>query len=723
MVYQEYFENCDFLGLTEGELLSEEFEHDYIEYCATITEGRRFRIDSAVIQAAKQYDKAFTAEIKRALAAWKKDAAVLRKKNLPEKRSTEASNLAGTGYVDTNILQLNSVQQNTQSQVKGFMLTDEGIMVPAGEGGWEVVCETPFTVTAHFINRETGQDSYELTYIRVINNKRMVTRKIYHTTTLENRKNITQLFGDGFLISSENAGYCVQYIQACIAAGHKYGLWSGGSTGRMGWINGEFCPYGQNTYFDGETEQKNLLDDYTSVKGNKEDFLNFAREYRKLGALEVNVQIAAVMASFLMGEFVSMASAIIDTYARSNQGKTMTLLLAFAQIGAPSMGVVIGSWKTSRAGIQSKFDSLYGMPKALDDSANMDPSIEKDQDGFIYDLVNGVGKTLGKQDGGTRRTKQWSGLILTTGEAPLSDRCIKGGAINRIIEIPAGRIPEEMLARIFNFVQDNHGHVVRDFLAIVSSPEGRTMVGTKYNEYCDKIKGLVDATTRQYEPLALILTADDILTDYIYKDGIYLRDKLPELVQTIKTKKEISDDERAAEYLADYYIRNKQLFFMNNRENPMAGYGEQLGWISEVNGVKALIITTEGLGKILKSGGFNKKMFITWAKNQGLILDKTAGTESKVHRCGEDTIRSFAFDLAKLMPTDEAEQEDQEKEIKQLSEYLESRKFIISMLKDKISQLQKEQHEEEEKLKRIDPIAFEQLKLEYPQMADIPKYA
>ena len=72
------------------------------------------------------------------------------------------------------------------------------------------------------------------------------------------------------------------------------------------------------------------------------------------------------------------------------------------------------------------------------------------------------------------------------------------------------------------------------------------------NEYLQKIIDRAKELGQEKEekqtiPLSVMLTADKIATDYIFKDGIYL--DFDRCVNTLKNKGDVSENDRAYEFI------------------------------------------------------------------------------------------------------------------------------------------------------------------------------
>ena len=102
----------------------------------------------------------------------------------------------------------------------------------------------------------------------------------------------------GISVTSENARNLVRYLSDI----ENYNIDLIGtqmSTSKLGWIEGEFMPYGANIIFDNETRFKET---YESIheQGSEDIWLNMVRKIRKSDRFEPKIYLVASLASALI---------------------------------------------------------------------------------------------------------------------------------------------------------------------------------------------------------------------------------------------------------------------------------------------------------------------------------------------------------------------------------------------------------------------------------------
>ena len=623
MNYREIIQSSSF-----GELKKDDFSEEGLyealieEYCDK--KGTAWvSVSNKILNLSEQFGTQTKSIVKEFLAEAKKELATERKKKAVSITGSPISNFIVT---DDNPLQL-TPEELERTRCENYVMDENGLYQFTPGGGRKHFCHTPLTITMQFQNKEGNGALYNIRYRKIVNGEPMIIDKAFPAEIISSKNAILKLSRDGILVSSVNASLVVDYLQEVIGTGERYGMPTGISTEKFGWTeNGRFSPYDKDTRFDGEDKHQQLYESATSVRGSSAEYFKHMREIRAKRRLELNVLIASAMGSVMMDEYITTMPFMLHIAGGTDSGKTLELRIALSQIGNPMEGYLLGDYRGTKAGIESRADCLNNLPLALDDTSKMSAEVMKNFEMLVYDLCSSLGRTLGNKEGGNRRIKTWHNIIFSTGEDRPSTYCSKGGALNRIIEITTNEgmlfdKPEQEI----RFFQRNHGHVIRKFIEALRTV-GQEEVNRKYEEYKESIKQTKhDLLAKQLQPLALILTADEILTDYVYKDGIYLRDELEKLSGMLKSKEEVSDGARAYDYLKDMVAGNQRHFYMDDPTCDEA-QGEQWGWaIGDYT-----YIPNSWLKKILAGGGFNSGKFIEWAVANDITYKDSNG-QSPVH--------------------------------------------------------------------------------------------
>ena len=226
---------------------------------------------------------------------------------------------------------------------------------------------------------------------------------------------------------------------------------------------------------------------------------------------------------------------------------------------------------------------------------------------------------------GMNRENRWKNAILTNGEKPLSSYVDQGGAINRILEVECGgeHIYQDPQKTV-DILKKNYGHAGKDFVDVI-----RDMDPEELKQINKDIQSKIfddEKMQKQSIALSIVLTADRIATDYLFKDGQYI--SLEAAQRVLTDRNEVSDNERCYEYILSAIDINRSKFDQN------ISVGEKWGVIEK----GYAIIYNNVFDTLCQNGKFSKKAFLSWADREGLLqtqsnqptkLKKIAGTTSR----------------------------------------------------------------------------------------------
>lgn len=645
--YAEIIRNDRLSELTKPDLLDERLYDCLIdEYCDR--KGTAWvSVSNRLLQQAGEQGNDVRKAVGEFLVEAKKELpAAKQRKNMP--MAVNQTTIQSID-ADKNPLQLTEPEL-ARAVCLNYTMDEDGIYEVVAGGGKKRFCHTPMAITMEYDSVEGNGVYYNVVYRKTTNGQTEICSKIYPAETLSSTNKILTLARDGILVNTNNARSVVDYLTECIAYGLKNGMPTGESTDRFGWMeDGKFSPYDDGVMFDGEDRHRQLLDSARSVKGDPDEYMAHMREVRKMGRLEINAAMAGAMASVMMGRYMESIPTIIHITGDTDSGKTMAIREALSQIGNPMDGFLLGDYRGTKAGIEARAGCLYNLPLALDDISKMSQEMRKGLESLVYDLCAGQGRTLGNKDGGNRAIKQWHCVVLSTGEDKISSYCNQGGGLNRVLEITAGDgLAFEHPEREIRFLKKNHGHVIRRFIDELRRL-GEDAVEDAYERNKELIKQRLtdNVLAKQLQPLAVLLTADETLTDCIYKDGIYLRDRLDELIRMLKTEEQVSDGARAYETLKDVIAANPRKWYMDDPESEDA-QGEQWGWKPTD---ECVCITGTALRQMLGKEGYNSRKFLDWAIKKGLTEADKRGNAPVQHlrttATGADQKRAWRITITK----------------------------------------------------------------------------
>lgn len=500
-------------------------------------------------------------------------------------------------------------------QCKEWLATETGICLRNPSTGYTdiLACYHPILPIERLKNLETGEEQIKLAYKRNGRWEEIIVPK----TMVTSANKIVSLSGRGIAVTSENAKYLVRYLADVENANEEH-IAVQYSTSKLGWIRGGFLPYDTDIVFDGDARYRQIAESIAQV-GSRNKWYEHVLELRKAKRIEVKFMMAASFSSVLVQPLGGLPY-FVDLWGESEGGKSVSTAVATSIWADPSENSYIKDYKGSEVGLEVVCDLLNNLPLVLDDSSKKNRKIEENFEGLVYDLCSGKGKTRSNKDLGLNHESHWKNCILTNGERPLNSYVTQGGAINRILELECGPRVFQDVAKTLEIIKENYGHAGHEFIDAIKE------IG--WNEIKkmqkDFLQQLADDEKMQKQSLSLsiILTADKIATDYLFKDGEYI--DLEDAKEVLVDRNELSDNERCYQFILDKVAMNPARFDIQN-ENV-----EKWGVIE--NGYA--IIYTTAFTALCKEGGFSRTSFLSWANRKDLIQAESSGKKM-------DKIKSF----------------------------------------------------------------------------------
>lgn len=491
-----------------------------------------------------------------------------------------------------------------------WIANDSGIYAQTSGGIEETVCYHPILPVERLKNLETGEEQIKLAYKRNGKWNEIVVPK----TMITSANKIVALSSRGVAVTSENARLLVKYL-ADVENGNDDYIDVQYSTSKLGWNGKDFIPYDTEIIFDGDSRFKNVFDSI-SEHGSYDAWLDHVKELRSTGRMEVKFLLAASFASVLV-QILSGLPFFVDLWGETEGGKTVSLMVAASVWANPDESRYIGDFKTTDVALEAKADMLNHLPMFLDDTSKTSARIRDNFEGVVYDLCSGKGKSRSNKELGVNRENRWRNVMICNGERPLSSYVNQGGAINRILEIECGEKVYEDPQRTANTIKMNYGYAGKHFVEILKKL-GSDNIREIQKEFQTQLFN-TDKMQKQSMSLSIVLTADKIVTDYIFKDKQYI--SLDEAKKVLSDRNEISDNERCYQYLLDKIAMNGQRFdTVTNCEK----------WGTIESGYA--VMYNQAFSDLCESGKFSKKSFLSWASKNGVIQTDTKGNPTKLKK-------------------------------------------------------------------------------------------
>lgn len=494
-----------------------------------------------------------------------------------------------------------------------------GVFYVGGDMPQQVI-HHPIMPVRKMTNIESRKTFVTLAYMRYGHWEEITVPK----SKISKSSDIVELSNFDIDINSETAKAMVRYLSEVEIINENI-IPNVRSTSKFGWREGGTCfsPFDESPVFDAR-ERFQRVYDALQPSGTLEAWLEAVKAIRPGISVSPRLILAASFASVLV-EPLGILPFIVDAWGTTEGGKTVSLMIAASVWANPSEHQYVMTYNGTGTSKEIQCDLLNSLPLMLDDSSDIDDDMKRDMESLVYDLCSGKGRSRSNRELGLNRETTWANCILTNGERPLSEKVSQGGAINRILEVECEDRLFEDIPAILEGIRGNYGQAGRLFVENL-----KRVPQAKLRQEFERISmTLGDACMeKQRQALACILLADELATEWIFRDGkrLYAR----EVKRILTNPKEVAEGTRAYSWLADM-VHIKATHF-----DPLA-MADQWGVIDRGDrsrpGYRMVRFYKQALDDLLKQGGFSFKAFISWARKEKLLdVNEDESTFTKVCR-------------------------------------------------------------------------------------------
>jgi uncharacterized protein (DUF927 family) len=309
----------------------------------------------------------------------------------------------------------------------------------------------------------------------------------------------------------------------------------------------------------------------------------------------------------------------VHLYGGTESGKTVSLLLAASVWANPEIGKYIQTFNATDVGKELGAYFCNSLPLIIDE-LQLVKNNRTDFDKMIYQLSEGVGRTRGKKSGGLQATPTWRNCIITTGEFPIISQNSGAGAMNRTIEIDCHDTklfddPKSVAVALYG----NFGFAGKEFVERLDE-DTLEHVRAMQDGFQEQLK-TEDTMDKQTASAALILTADALIEEWIFQDGIRLEPS--DLTPYLVSKNTVNQNVRALQFLSDFISINQAKFHPEN-----STVNEIWGDMDD----NYVYFIRSKLEQVLQDEGYNAVTFLSWAKNNEGVTIGSDGKTTKLRR-------------------------------------------------------------------------------------------
>lgn len=500
-----------------------------------------------------------------------------------------------------NVTQFDGQEMELDS---GRWVADEfGIRTDGPYGSDIEACNHPIMPVLRLVNIDTGAEKLQIAYRKGKQWRKVIAEK----GVLASANKILELANVGVAVTSESAKHLVQYFYDLESLNYDR-IPEKNSVSRLGWIEDEgFSPYVEELVFDGDANFRTFFES-VKKRGSMEKWLCMARGIRQKSVF-ARVILASAFASVLVKPLGGLPF-FVHLWGGTESGKTVGLMLAASVWANPEIGRFIHTFNSTAVGREKSAAFVNSLPLILDELQIVKDKREFDKD--IYMLSEGAGRTRGTKSGGVDKTPTWANCILTSGEMPITGAGSGGGAVNRIIEIECREKLFEDPRGVADTVRKNYGFAGRAFVEHLQQDGAMERAADLFKRYSVQF-GEGDTTEKQAMAAALVLTADNLATEWIFKDGRALT--AGEISEFLRTKASVSAHERGYQYLCETISQNANKFLGGD-----APVSDVWGRLEDDD---TAIVIRKVFDSICADGGYNAQALLSWlAQNNYLQTSK-----------------------------------------------------------------------------------------------------
>lgn len=511
------------------------------------------------------------------------------------------------------------------------------------EGGKQIyACSHPIMPVQLLRSIDTGMMKVRLAYRRTYSGKRPWSEIVVPLSKISKAADIVALADCGISVTSgERAQALVDFLRDALDRNQDI-IPEVKSVSRMGWNEEGFSPYVGGVVFDSADSFRPVYKAITKT-GDFHQWLTEALDARTY-SLTARIVLAASFAAPLV-EVCGCLPFFVHLWSMdSGTGKTVAQMLGASVWGNPTAGgAFFQTFKSTSVGVELMAGFLHSLPLFLDEL-----QLAKDRHGRInfnvYELASGSGKLRGNRGLGLDYTPKWSNCFITSGESPIVGENDGAGAANRVIEIEC-RAGEAVIRdghRTANVLKLHYGYAGKIFIEKLCGEGEQDRARSLYEKnYTDCIQS--DTTEKQAMAAALILTADVLATEWLFRDGRALTAE--ELGRFLKEKNEVSASERGYEYMCGWVSANAAQF------SEQIEHGERYGVIDG----RTAIINRVVWNRTCEQAGISSKALLSHLKSKNLLK---LGTKGYTKTKKIDGIPTACVWLRLPVENDEEQEED-----------------------------------------------------------------
>lgn len=456
-----------------------------------------------------------------------------------------------------------------------YSLTNDGVYKVVEDGAIQI-CRAPVVISRKIYSLEKATFKYVLSYQN--SNKKWQEIPAITAATAANAKLLPALADFGLPFNSYNAINSVDYLDAYKFANEDF-IPVDYSVSHCGWLNVN----DEDFFIDPRWQYEFLNPAINSQSGNViVDSDNFiAKNLKQSGSIDEwkkAFDAASISPVVVFMCYLSVAPFLLKIlgernfafylYGKTRGGKTTALKLATSAVGAEKLMFTFDATQKVIPELAANYTD-YVLP--IDEKQVADSKLQGSFAATIYALANGVGRIKLNKDSTIRVPKDWRNITLATGETPLLEDNVTGGAKTRLFSVPS---PDTLLdekacdfirknisknfglvfPRVLKLAYDKGNDFLHEIFSSLVDQYKKISNGNILSEYCRYIS--VGVTAGQLFNMVLG-DNEETAFEKAYQTGL-------QILQIAPTLDEISDIEKEKNLIRDFISMNQNHFVGGN---------------------------------------------------------------------------------------------------------------------------------------------------------------
>lgn len=373
----------------------------------------------------------------------------------------------------------------------------------------------------------------------------------------------------------------------------------------LGWNKeySSFAPYNSRIEFGAGNNQRKLFHGVCSQHGSYESWVETIKMIRDEDHCIARIALAASFASALIRPLEGMRFAI-NLIGKSGVGKSVALRMVAGVWGDPD--TIIASFGSTVNGALLRSNFLSDIPMILDESETKKNKTDFDE--FIYTMCGDYDRVKATGDDVIPTSRN---CIFISGEHPLMNEKSNQGALNRVLDLNCDSyvfFEPDRMKKYVDLLDQNYGYAGRAFVENLLNKEAMSHAEEIYRRHLNSF-----SANRQARIPAVILTADELIEEMFFHDGIRLT---PEEMMAYLRKQETSKTINNADVqdIIDEWIL-KEIKANGTAETERGKAIRKRGRTPAAFAFKADV-----LDEIITGAGGNMASYLIWADENKKIL-------------------------------------------------------------------------------------------------------